>query len=120
MQEKITPSALGVLDSDSGNVVQLLVDEYNKIKQRTELETNPDDSLNIHFYSSCNGGTPEETNVCEQLSAVGEVTFTVTINLADCDAFGDEEKTVVIQPKGLPSTSAYQVAFKKICEQNWN
>lgn len=109
---------MGILNTDSSNVVNLLVDQYNKIEQTTKLERvgGDDGTLNIRYFSSCNGGTLQETNVCNELRPDGTVTFTISINLKDCRTSGTNN-LVRIEPEGLPT--AFQVAFNTICAENW-
>lgn len=118
LRQNIPNSAIGILNRDSSNVVNLLINQYNQIEQRTKLERigGDDGSLNIRYFSSCNGGSLQETNVCDELGPDGTVTFTISINLKDCIGTGGET-LVRIEPEGLPT--AFQVAFNTICDDYW-
>lgn len=118
LKQNIPNAAIGVLSSNSANVVDLLVAQYNKIKQTTRLERVglDDRTLNIRYFSACNGATLQETNVCNALGYQGSVSFRISINLQDCRK-GGGTKSVRIAPQGLPT--AFQVAFNAICEESW-
>ena len=123
IHNRLSPSALGILKSDSSNVVQLLIDEYNSIAKRAELIPQSDAEgvtpLTLQFYSNCNGDTEEETSVCEELASDREVTFTIVMNLADCLSLGqDLDETIDFHIKGLPMH--YSVAIRHICDMKWD
>ncbi len=96
---------VGILKSDSSNIVELVREEFALIESKMEITKNAtSDTVQFKYYSNCLGtGGDRETAICENLPATGEVTYTIEINLSKCPATSNEtEANVDFSPVGLP------------------
>lgn len=96
---------VGVLKTDSSNVLELIKTEFAKIDSRMEIEkSETSDAVFFKYFSSCmNADDERETAICEYLPESGEVTFVVEIDLAECPTEIDETgMTFELNPVGLP------------------
>lgn len=102
---KLRASGIANLTSDSSNIVELLLAEYEKIDSRIEVETSSvTDEIGVKFYSSCNGATPAETTICEGLNKDRKVTFTMEVELESCPTDPkDWSQLMTVNPVGLPT-----------------
>lgn len=105
---------VAVLNYDSSNIIDLLKNEFEKINSRMEIEkSDTSDSVYFRYFSSCMGtGGDEETAICENLPASGEVTFIVEIDMPECPI--DENETGMIidfNPVGLPISIELELSF---------
>ncbi|XP_037026397.1 integrin beta pat-3-like [Bradysia coprophila] len=96
---------VGVLKTDSSNVLELIKNEFAKIDSRMEIEkSDTTDSVSFKYFSNCmNSDDERETTICEHLPKTGEVTFVVEIDLAECPSDKDETGMKFdLNPVGLP------------------
>lgn len=104
---------VGVLETDSSNILELIKNEFASIDSRMEIEKSvTSDVLAFKYFSNCMGTEKQETAVCENLPASGEVTFTVEIELIECPA--DENDTGIIidfSPVGLPVPIEVELSY---------
>lgn len=105
---------VGILKTDSSNVLELIKSEFAKIDSKMEVErSDTSDSVSFKYYSNCmNTGDERETAICENLPKTGEVTFVVEIDLAECPKDKSETGMVFqLNPVGLPIFIEVELSF---------
>lgn len=86
LSKLIPKSEVGVLSSDSSNVVKLIVDAYNKLSSNIIVTHDglPED-ISVTFTSNCPGGEkPSDRGTCNNVAIGQVVTFSVTVKAAKC------------------------------------
>ncbi|XP_060786249.1 integrin beta-2 [Neoarius graeffei] len=112
LSKLIPKSEVGVLSADSGNVVKLIVDAYNKLSSNIIVTHDelPED-ISVLFTSNCDGGgRPSEKGTCNNVGIGQEVVFTVTVKAAKCL----KAKSFNIGPLGF--NEKLKVLVKTRCE----
>ncbi|XP_011419534.3 integrin beta-1-B isoform X1 [Magallana gigas] len=112
----IAGSEIGVLDSDSQNIVKLVRDNYLAIISKVELIVENSDNMEVKIRTKCKGTIEKETNRCENLSLTDQVVFSVTLGVKSCPPKGQEMKTIKIKPVGLQDTLTVNVRIKCQCD----
>ncbi|ODN01343.1 Integrin beta-PS [Orchesella cincta] len=73
------------LASNSSNIVDLVEDEYKKIKSTVEIKDSfPTEFFKVKYFSKCLGSEEMERRSCEGLQAESVVQFRVEIELIKC------------------------------------
>ncbi|EPB72212.1 ribose 5-phosphate isomerase A [Ancylostoma ceylanicum] len=108
-------SSVGILETDSRNIVDLIEGEYLKISEKIIMvdNANASDGLKITYRSMClDGTTLRDTNVCEGIRVGDEVQFEVTLEATHCV----EKRDFVLRigPSGLDETLIVNV--KVLCD----
>ncbi|XP_055494106.1 integrin beta-6 isoform X2 [Leucoraja erinacea] len=96
----IPGATVEVLASDSGNILQLIINAYKELRSEVELEvTGESEEVQFFFTAICQGGTvfPGEKK-CSHLKIGEKVSFNVTVELTECLK---EPKHIVIKPVGF-------------------
>lgn len=117
LNREITASYSSTLNSDSSNIVQLIVDQYQKISSTVELKDNSTENVKVTYYSRClnTGGPLQKTNICNNLKTGTTVEFFITVEVTSCPTNPKDRKQVfVISPLGLNETLT--VDLEMICE----
>lgn len=116
LSKKLTGSNTGTLDEDSANVVDLVRQQYEKIRSEVEMSDNVgDNNIRLGYKSRCLGSQLENTNVCKGLKVGTNVTFEVELAYAFCPADRSQwNKTFQIFPIGLHDHLT--VHLEMICE----
>ncbi|XP_063821699.1 integrin beta-PS [Ostrinia nubilalis] len=116
LSKHIEGSSSGVLSEDSGNVVELVRDQYNKITSTVEMKDTSSDAVQISYYSSCKGGKEkEQTNKCDGLKVGDVVEFTAEITLKECPKDPEKWKqSFQIYPVGVSET--LHVEVEMLCD----
>ncbi|XP_044525775.1 integrin beta-6 isoform X2 [Gracilinanus agilis] len=98
---KFIPGAtVGLLQKDSGNILQLIISAYKELRSEVELEVLGDtEGLSLSFTAVCNNGTifPHQKK-CSHIKVGGTATFNVTISLQTCEK---RSRHITIKPVGL-------------------
>uniref|UniRef100_A0A183BHL6 Integrin beta n=1 Tax=Globodera pallida TaxID=36090 RepID=A0A183BHL6_GLOPA len=95
-------TAVGVLATDSSNIVTLIEEEYGKIAEKIIMVDNANASmgLRLSYRSTCvDGRTLMDTNTCDGVKVGDEVEFEVTLDALHCVPQRDFE--LHIGPSGL-------------------
>ncbi|KAK2509653.1 hypothetical protein MC885_020196 [Smutsia gigantea] len=97
---KLIPGAtVGLLQKDSGNILQLIISAYEELRSEVELEVLGDtEGLNLSFTAVCNNGTvfPHQKK-CSHMKVGDTALFNVTVSIPNCE----RSRRVVIKPVGL-------------------
>uniref|UniRef100_A0A4D5R9L8 Integrin beta n=1 Tax=Scolopendra viridis TaxID=118503 RepID=A0A4D5R9L8_SCOVI len=103
LSKSLVGSATGKLEDDSSNIVDLIKNQYEKIRSSVELTVlNASDNVEVSFYSSCRSGYMQETRICSGLQVGTLVSFTANINITSCpEKREDWHQTFTISPVGL-------------------
>ncbi|XP_017064418.1 integrin beta-PS isoform X1 [Drosophila eugracilis] len=111
----IQGSSAAKLDNDSSNVVELVINEYNKISSSVEMKDNATGDVRITYFSSCLGNGPElPTSKCDKLGVGQKVTFTAHIQLLKCpEDPRDWTQTIHISPVGI--NEYMEIQLKMLC-----
>lgn len=112
LSQKVENSNFGVLSDDSENVIQLLVDNYNKIVDSVILTSNATDDISVTFDSSCRDKIADG---CNNIGVEEVVDFSVTIEALRCNK-DTNRKTIAIKPKGLQESIL--IDLNVICDCN--
>ncbi|XP_046678492.1 LOW QUALITY PROTEIN: integrin beta-PS-like [Homalodisca vitripennis] len=82
----IEGSTSGTLSGDSSNVVDLVQEQYNKIKSSVEMKDTASNAVKVTYYSKCldENGSLKQTNKCDGLQVGTVVTFQVEVEVMSC------------------------------------
>ncbi|KAK1165722.1 integrin beta-6 isoform X1 [Acipenser oxyrinchus oxyrinchus] len=110
---KLIPGAtVGILQSDSRNILQLIMTAYKELRSEIELEVEGDtEDLQISFSAICQDGTvlPGQKK-CSHLQVGDTVSFNVTVELTDCLK---KPKHFTIKPVGFQDV--LEVEIEAMC-----
>uniref|UniRef100_A0A8C1YUM7 Integrin beta n=1 Tax=Cyprinus carpio TaxID=7962 RepID=A0A8C1YUM7_CYPCA len=112
--ELIPGSAVGTLSKDSGNVVQLILDAYAKIRSKVELELlGVPDELSLFINATClDGEVIAGVQSCAGLKIGDMVSFSIEAKLHGCPK--EKNRTFLVKPTGFKDTLQVTVDF--VCE----
>ncbi|KAM4608389.1 integrin beta-2 [Polymixia lowei] len=113
LSKMIPKSVVGVLQSDSNNVVQLIESAYNSLSSKVTVTHDdlPDD-VRVTYTPICKEGSQADATrgVCDNVLVGQEISFNVTVTADDCM----EEKSFLISPLGIKDT--LKVTLSTTCE----
>ncbi|KAB0390225.1 hypothetical protein E2I00_002487, partial [Balaenoptera physalus] len=98
---KLIPGAtVGVLQKDSGNILQLIISAYEELRSEVELEVLGDtEGLNLSFTAVCNTGTPfPHQKKCSHMKVGDTASFNVTVSIPNCER---RSRHIIVKPVGL-------------------
>uniref|UniRef100_A0A3B3WGC7 Integrin beta n=1 Tax=Poecilia mexicana TaxID=48701 RepID=A0A3B3WGC7_9TELE len=112
----IPGTTVGTLSVDSGNVIQLIIDAYEKIRSKVALELlGVPEELDLSFSASClNGEVIRGLSSCSGLKIGDTVTFTVDAQLRSCPK--EKSRTFTIKPLGFKDSLEVTVDFACGCD----
>ncbi|KAI5107344.1 integrin beta-2 [Silurus meridionalis] len=86
LSKLIPKSEVGVLSNDSSNVVNLIVEAYNKLSSNIIVTHDGlPEGISVTFTSKCKGGErPSDKGICNNVNIGQEVIFSVTVKAAKC------------------------------------
>ncbi|KAJ8985291.1 hypothetical protein NQ317_007078 [Molorchus minor] len=118
LAKSIEGASVGVLEGDSSNIVDLIVEQYKKISSTVSLKHNASSAVSLKFFSSCLNpdGILLNTNECSGLRVVGDtVDFKVEIEVLKCPKNPkDHFQTIQIRPVGINETLI--IDLEMLCE----
>ncbi|XP_036381784.1 integrin beta-3-like [Megalops cyprinoides] len=114
--ELIPGTTVGTLSDDSGNVIQLILDAYAKIRSKVELELlGVPEELSLSFNATClNGEVIPGLRSCSGLKIGDTVSFSVEARARGCPK--EKRKTFTLKPVGFKDALEITVDFE--CECN--
>nr|XP_020664873.1 integrin beta-2 isoform X2 [Pogona vitticeps] len=116
LSEMIPKSAVGELQGDSNNIIQLIQDAYNNLSSKIILDHGPLPSfIKITYDSFCpmnmhNKNKPR--GECDNVKKNDEITFQVKITATECI----ENQTLTIQPLGFTDSLTVYMRSRCNCE----
>ncbi|KAG8432161.1 hypothetical protein GDO86_016703 [Hymenochirus boettgeri] len=105
-----------ILDQDSQNVMQLIVNAYNNIRSKVELMVldSPED-LSLSFSATCQDGLSQPgVKKCGDLKIGDTVSFDVSVEARSCHPAGTNQ-TFTIKPVGFRDTLEVTVTYNCSC-----
>uniref|UniRef100_A0A8D0CIR9 Integrin beta n=1 Tax=Scleropages formosus TaxID=113540 RepID=A0A8D0CIR9_SCLFO len=114
--ELIPGTTVGTLSDDSGNVIQLILDAYAKIRSKVELELlDVPEELSLSFNATClNGEVIPGLKSCSGLKIGDTVSFSVEARARGCPK--DTRKTFALKPVGFKDSLEITVDFECDCK----
>ncbi|XP_076012681.1 integrin beta-2 [Genypterus blacodes] len=113
----IAKSEVGVLSSDSTNVVELIKSAYNRLSSKVTV-THDDlpDNVRVVYTPNCkHGGLAGDTKgVCDSVHVGQEISFNVTVTADECM----EDTSFIIRPLGIKDTLKVTLSTNCECECN--
>ncbi|XP_073539240.1 integrin beta-3 [Phyllobates terribilis] len=112
----IPGATVGTLSGDSSNVIQLIVDSYEKIRSKVELEVRDlPEELSLLFNATCiNNEVTPGLKSCSGLKIGDTVTFSIEAKVRGCPK--ERVKTFTIKPVGFKDTLTVTVHFQCDCQ----
>ncbi|RZC33867.1 integrin beta-PS, partial [Asbolus verrucosus] len=112
LSEMIENSNMGALDERSDNVINLVIDNYNKIVDSVTISTNSSNDVEIKINSTC---PYPKINGCTNIHVGEIVDFTATIKPLECTK-GSTKKTIYIKPEAIEESIA--IDLEVLCDCN--
>ncbi|XP_073713556.1 integrin beta-3a isoform X1 [Misgurnus anguillicaudatus] len=114
--ELIPGSAVGLLSGDSGNVIQLILDAYAKIRSKVELELlDVPDELSLFINATClNGEVIAGVRSCAGLKIGDKVSFSIEAKLHGCPK--EKRQNFTIKTMGFKDSLEVTVEFECDCQ----
>ncbi|XP_012664430.1 integrin beta-6 isoform X4 [Otolemur garnettii] len=112
---KLIPGAtVGLLQEDSGNILQLIISAYEELRSEVELEVLGDtEGLNLSFTAICaNGIVFPHQKKCSHMKVGDTASFNVTVNIPKCE----RSRHIIIKPVGLGD--ALEILISPECNCN--
>uniref|UniRef100_A0A5F9D218 Integrin beta n=1 Tax=Oryctolagus cuniculus TaxID=9986 RepID=A0A5F9D218_RABIT len=112
---KLIPGAtVGLLQQDSGNVLQLIISAYEELRSEVELEVLGDtEGLNLSFTAICNSTLFPHQKKCSHMKVGDTASFNVTVSVANCEK---RSQHIVIKPVGLGDTLEILISPQCSCD----
>uniref|UniRef100_A0A3Q2D9A5 Integrin beta n=2 Tax=Cyprinodon variegatus TaxID=28743 RepID=A0A3Q2D9A5_CYPVA len=117
LSKMIPKSEVGVLSSDSKNVVQLIENAYQKLSSKVTVTHDVlPDNVRVEYRPECDHPRQEGPNkgVCDQVHERQEIHFNVTVTADTCM----EEKSFTISPLGIKDKLTVTITTDCTCECN--
>ncbi|XP_026127566.1 integrin beta-5-like [Carassius auratus] len=112
----IPGTTVEILDQDSKNIIQLIVNAYNNIRSKVELSVwdHPED-LSLAFTATCQDGQPlTGLRKCADLKIGDTVSFNITVEARGCPPKGTR-KSFTIRPVGFKDRLEVSVDYRCDC-----
>ncbi|KFU84324.1 Integrin beta-2, partial [Chaetura pelagica] len=118
LSEMIPKSAVGELNQDSSNIIELIQEAYNNLSSRIILDhsTLPD-VLDVKYDSTCSNGKTlfnEAKGQCDDVKINNEVTFKVKVTAKVCI----KSQSFTIRPLGFTDTLTVHLESNCNCSCN--
>lgn len=115
LSKLIPKSDVGVLSTDSGNVVKLIVEAYKKLSSNIIVShTGLPEDISVTYASNCPGWEKaSDKGTCNNVAIEEEVTFDVTVKVATCSK---TSKSFTIGPLGFTERLNVTVNTRCTCE----
>lgn len=112
----IPGTTVEILDQDSKNVIQLIVNAYNNIRSKVELSVwdHPED-ISLSFTATCQDGKPlPGLRRCADLKIGDTVSFNVSVEARSCPPSGTDQ-SFTIKPVGFKDRLEVSVDYQCDC-----
>ncbi|KAK5920529.1 hypothetical protein CgunFtcFv8_024330 [Champsocephalus gunnari] len=109
----IPGTTVEILDTDSKNVIQLIIAAYNNIRSKVELSVwdHPED-IGLSFTATCQDGKPlPGLRKCADLKIGDTVSFNVSVEARSCPPRGAEQ-SFTIKPVGFKDSLQVSVDYQ--------
>uniref|UniRef100_A0A8C2X7D2 Integrin beta n=1 Tax=Cyclopterus lumpus TaxID=8103 RepID=A0A8C2X7D2_CYCLU len=115
LSKMIPKSEVGVLSSDSKNVVQLIKSAYNRLSSKVTLtHDNLPANVRVVYTPKCDHAGPpgDSEGVCDNVRVGQEISFDVTVTATSCM----EDKSFTIRPLGIKDTLTVTLSTNCECQ----
>ncbi|XP_040003777.1 integrin beta-2 [Xiphias gladius] len=115
LSKMIPKSEVGVLSSNSNNVVQLIESAYNRLSSKvTVTHDNLPDNVRVTYTPICDhaGLAGDNEGVCDNVHVEQEISFNVTVTALSCM----EKKSFTIRPLGIKDTLTVTLSTNCECK----
>ncbi|TNN56328.1 Integrin beta-2 [Liparis tanakae] len=115
LSKMIPKSEVGVLSSDSKNVVQLIESAYNRLSSKVTLtHDNLPDNVRVVYTPKCDHAGPsgDSEGVCDNVRVGEEISFNVTVTATSCM----EDQSFTIRPLGIKDTLTVTLSTNCECQ----
>ncbi|XP_024919680.1 integrin beta-2 [Cynoglossus semilaevis] len=115
LTKMIPKSEVGVLSSDSNNVVQLIENGYRRLSSKVTLtHDNLPDNVRLVYTPICANAGPvaESEGVCENVRVGEKISFNVTVTAFSCL----EKQSFTIRPRGIKDTLTVELSTSCQCQ----
>ncbi|XP_061092987.1 integrin beta-5 isoform X1 [Conger conger] len=112
----IPGTTVEILDQDSKNIIQLIVNAYNNIRSKVELTVwdHPED-ISLSFTATCQDGRPlTGLRKCADLKIGDTVSFNVSVEARGCPS-PDRPQSFTIKPVGFKDRLQALVTYRCDC-----
>ncbi|XP_044751407.1 integrin beta-PS-like [Coccinella septempunctata] len=106
LTKNIENSNVGALDDKSENVIDLVLDNYNKIVDSVIIDVNSTDNIDVKLTSNCSH--PKDRG-CSDIHVGEVVNFTATIKPLTCTGYNGEPITIVLKPEGIDENVTIEI-----------
>ncbi|KAM9804508.1 integrin beta-2 [Neosynchiropus ocellatus] len=117
LSKMIPKSEVGVLSSDSNNVVQLITNAYNRLSSKVTLtHDNLPNNVRVLYTPKCKGAGPggDASGVCNDVRVGAEISFDVTVTADKCMP----DTSFIIRPLGIRDTLTVTLSTNCNCQCN--
>lgn len=114
LSKMIPKSEVGILSSDSGNVVNLIQEAYNKLSSKVTLthDVLPED-IRVTYKPKCEHPLSEESaGICDNVLVAQEISFDVTVTALSCL----KPQTFSISPLGIKDSLTISISADCDCQ----
>ncbi|XP_053121596.1 integrin beta-3 isoform X2 [Hemicordylus capensis] len=113
--ELIPGTTVGILSTNSNNVLQLILDSYSKIRSKVELEVrNLPEELSLSFNATClDNEVIPGVKSCVGLKIGDTVSFSIEAKARGCPQV--QKRTFTIKPVGFEDSLTVEVNFDCDC-----
>ncbi|CAN9498054.1 unnamed protein product [Ophioblennius macclurei] len=115
LSKMIPKSEVGVLASDSENVVTLIENAYNRLSSKVTLSHNnlPED-VRVVYTPICDDAGPagEAEGVCDNVGVKQQISFNITVTADSCTT----DKSFTIRPQGIRDTLTVTLSTTCDCQ----
>ncbi|XP_042282583.1 integrin beta-2 [Thunnus maccoyii] len=115
LSKMIPKSEVGVLSSDSKNVVDLIKSAYNRLSSKvTVTHDNVPDNVRVVYTPICTDPGPSQHSegICDKVPENKMISFEVTVTAFECM----EDKSFTIRPLGIKDTLTVTLSTNCECE----
>ena len=110
---KIGKAELGELSEDSGNVVDLIRDEYKKLIEHIKFQNeNLPEELKLTVVSECEPGVDTNQPSCDGVQANQSVKFKVELEMKKGPARGENFRLILLYRKMSSTGLIYEIFLK--------
>ncbi|KAM6986303.1 integrin beta-5 [Aplochiton taeniatus] len=112
----IPGTTVEILDADSKNIIQLIINAYNNIRSKVELTVwdQPED-ISLSFTATCQDGQPlTGLRKCADLKIGDTVSFNVSVEARSCPPTGTRQ-SFTIKPVGFKDRLEVAVDYRCDC-----
>ncbi|XP_046454931.1 integrin beta-PS-like [Daphnia pulex] len=114
-QKVISGSSVGILSSDSENIVNLIRDSYKNISTSVEMTDTAGASVRVRYYTACKGTLVQENRKCDHLEIGDVVNFNVSIEAIECPTnISARNQIIQFQPVGV--NEVFTLHLEIVCD----